>query len=182
MTQTPQILEVGTFDWLQLLDYESLEFDQCREEVHLTRKEIDSTEYNACKIAPKIKPRIFQGKLRFPRRKLSPGFVGTRWSKPEEIILLGVVTDCSRVFSSQASWPFMHRVYKLAMKRFNKAHKADFPTRTSCACQKHWKAMQRRVQTGEVARDYWYNLYNKLWFSVNYNKGNTLVNVFELTN
>ena len=102
--------------------------------------------------------------------------LGSRWTEQEEIILIGVVTDLNLLHWSHPSWPCLHRCYKHAVRNYNSIHNSSFSDRTVCACRKHLKEMYRRVETGEVPSNFWYEVYHRTWLSDAFNGGGKLLN------
>ena len=94
----------------------------------------------------------------------------THWTEQEEIILVGVVTDNSLLYSTQSTWENIHKSYTEAIRRYNQIHGESFSPRTSCACQKHWRTMHLRTKQGELPIGHWLQLYHDEWSSAQYNK------------
>ena len=99
----------------------------------------------------------------------------SRWTEHEEIILLGVATDCNLLYCSQAPWEVIFGCYQKAIRRFNKLYGTTFLERTCCAVKKHWRAMYSKVKQKALGTGYWYRLYHNRWLSPKFNKNHALV-------
>lgn len=100
----------------------------------------------------------------------------TRWSDQEEVILQGVVTDCNLIYAGQTPWETIRVCYKAASEKFAALNTlALLPDRTSCALKKHYRVMHAKTKSGEVRKDFWYQVYHRSWMSENYNNKSRLI-------
>ena len=101
--------------------------------------------------------------------------LGRRWTEHEEVVLLGVVFECSLLSTKSTDWDYVTRCYGEAIKNLNHLYKTDFIVRTNCALRKHWKSMQYRVRKNSLGFSYWHQIYHKRWLSDSFNGSGKLL-------
>ena len=116
-----------------------------------------------------------KSRVRTPKQKRKADTSNTRspWSAEEEIILQGVITDCTLVYGGSASWASFLRCYNIALQRFFAGRNCEkFPGRSQCALKKHYGLMYAKLgaDSGRVSSDFWFRVYHDRWMSEDFNK------------
>ena len=109
------------------------------------------------------------------RNSLRLSSLGRRWTEYEEVVLLGVVFECSLLSKKGTGWDCVTRCYREAIKNLNHVYKANFMMRTNCGLRKHWKNMQKRVQKHSLGFNYWHQICHKRWLSDSFNGSGKLL-------
>ena len=104
-------------------------------------------------------------------------FPTVRWTEYEEIILVGVVTDCNLVSNGKSNWSKVQACYNVAASNFNNLYGTEFVERTTCACRKHYKTMYKRIFINNLKPNFWQQVYVKRWLSKSFNQDQELLSI-----
>ena len=105
--------------------------------------------------------------------------IASHWTIHEEIILLGVITDCNLLCGGRSNWPVIWKCFKIAVKKYSDDSLTDkqtaYPQRSMHSIKKRYKRMfVNTPKTTFTPKDSatqgaWFLAYHKLWMSDRFN-------------
>lgn len=100
----------------------------------------------------------------------------SRWTQREEVILQGVIIDCTLACGGQSTWEEVCRCYNIAVSRVKRNGSfAPLPKRTVCALKKHYRLMHSDTRKKESPGGFWFKIYHETWMSSEFNKDQRLL-------
>ena len=109
-----------------------------------------------------------------------------QWQPEEEVVLVGIMTDCNLFCGGQTRWNLMTVCYNhvIGILNKNRKFKKSCPQRSLFSLKKHYRAMYVKPKNFKsycnkslaAGTEIWFQVYHDLWLSDDFNQQGKLLN------